>query len=58
MRPTSKRSKRSQSGKPASKVTVHVTIKNTPPDAERLAAQGEAIRTILAAVERRRTDRD
>jgi hypothetical protein len=33
-------------------VTVHVTIKNTPPDAARLAAQREAMETILAALTR------
>ena len=34
-------------------VTVRVTIKDTPPDADRLAAQREAIETILAALGRR-----
>jgi hypothetical protein len=34
-------------------VTVHVTIKNTPPDAARLAAQQEAMEIILAALNRR-----
>jgi hypothetical protein len=33
-------------------VTFHVTIKNTPPDAARLAAQRKAIETILAVLTR------
>jgi hypothetical protein len=40
-----------KSGRLEPKVTVHVTIRDTPPDAQRLAAQREAVRTILAAME-------
>ena len=32
-------------------VTVHVTIKNTPPDAARLAAHQDAIQTIMAVLQ-------
>jgi hypothetical protein len=52
VRPTPKRRRRARPGKSGRKVTVHVTIKNTPPDAGRLAAQREAIETILAALTR------
>jgi hypothetical protein len=33
-------------------VTVHVTIKNTPPDPAGLGAEREAIETILAVLAR------
>jgi hypothetical protein len=34
------------------KVTVHVTVRNTPPDSARLAAQRKAMEVILAALAR------
>jgi hypothetical protein len=52
MRIKPKRPKGSKPPKTPPTVTVHVTVKNTPPDAARVAAQREAMETILAALSR------
>jgi hypothetical protein len=44
------KSKRPGPLKPEPAVVIHVTVKNTPPDPARLAAQREAVETIMAAI--------
>jgi hypothetical protein len=52
MRTKPKRPEKSKSPKKPRVVTVHVTIKDTPPDAARLAAHQDAIQTIMAVLTR------